>query len=946
MKLIEKIKKWLNIEKFENNSSQQVETNNLSIIDISNLEIDRNLTKEENESRKRLFEEISSGNFSTFITYGNDIAKQINYYMDIVRKRLNQNIEQNQSISRNVSLEQAIRQKVQIIFNNAEIDSILDDLNKLRRNCELRIIALEDLGNIELKKSKKKIFFFGEKTDESKIASINNTISRISAQINILNMLTTSIKNEQAIYMNENYSLDEFINSNNSKEANKIANRVLSETFEEVKRAITSISTFSSIQSLVIDDIPIDKIDIDEMPLDKKVEIIALSKRYLDFYVAQNREKLLSKGGLLDRADNYQNQLWEEIESDYLDVPLWAKKAFPDKYIFYKGKSFPDIINKAEYKYRARLDNIESLITVFREEIPEDYIEKFYKTKFYFYALYFETVRFDSHKSKPININSEEERKCYLKFISQIVEKMHKESDDGELLKFMDKHLSLRNPDAILNQYDKLVALLRIEKFGRDGLFTLMLYTADFQDNSLCYCCLDQINPKYLQETNLQVYEFNPSQLAKDILKLWKTSKSGIEEYNAFWGDYNDGWEFVKEVKDGLYPRSNPSNYTVDYLPDYSYFLINTIKDYNLEKRKENPNTPLRERFNTFFSVKMHYGQYVAMFSYLIQDFSKGEIKKEEVAETIKNLLWNNYKDLTRIVLEKYLNRNLSNLDFEHFDNYFTKAYHESYLSISCIMYNIKHKTSNQRGEKFEDYKFVVETYKKFEELGLNGRVFTDICLLLDKGIGKEIVRDELLTDYTFSKNGNKLILRNNANNIGKIIESHVYNAVLLEEEILEFYLLNKLLDKEIMADETLRRTAVILAHYYMKYYLSEEMEEEYQIYNDVQYSHISHERQNINIENFRDLVTTEDVERWFAGYIDVNLIDSTNRYHIFDICRYLNLQKPIWNTKRMLSPNFVREIASKKFESKFDLSFMEKKYFNMELPRYEKKGDDRGEEK
>ena len=308
MKLIEKIKKWLNIEKSKNNSIEQERTTNLSIIDISNLEIDRNLTKEENESRNRFFEEISSGNFSTFITYGNDIAKQINYYMDIVRKRLNQNIAQNQSFSRNVSFEQAIRQKVQIIFNNAEIDSILDDLNELRRNCELRIIALEDLGNIELKKSKKKIFFFGEKTDESKIASINNTISRLSAQINILNMLNVSIKNEQAIYMNENYSLDEFINYNNSKEANKIANRVLSETFEEVKRAITSISTFSNIPSLVIDDVPLDKLDIDRMPLDKKVEVIALSKRYLDLYVAKNREKLLSKGGLLDRATEYQKQ--------------------------------------------------------------------------------------------------------------------------------------------------------------------------------------------------------------------------------------------------------------------------------------------------------------------------------------------------------------------------------------------------------------------------------------------------------------------------------------------------------------------------------------------------------------------------------------------------------------------------------------------------------------
>lgn len=719
MNLIEKIKKWLNIEKFENNSSQQVETNNLSIIDISNLEINRNLTKEENESRKRLFEEISSGNFSTFINYGNDIAKQINYYMDIVRKRLNQNIEQNQSISRNVSLEQAIRQKVQIIFNNAEIDSILDDLNKLRRNCELRIIALEDLGNIELKKSKKKIFFFEKKTDESKIASINNTISRLSAQINILNMLTTSIKNEQSIYMNENYSIDEFINSNNSKEANKIANRVLSETFEEVKRAITSISTFSNIPSLVIDGVPLDKLDIDRTPLDKKVDIIALSKRYLDFYVAQNREKLLSKGGLLDRATEYQNQLWEEIESDYLDVPLWAKKAFPDKYIFYKGKSFPDIINKAEYKYRARLDNIESLITVFGDEIPEDFKEKFYKTKFYYYALYFETERFDSHKSKPININSEEERKYYLKFISQIVEKMHRESDDGELLKFMNKHLSLKNPDSLLNQYDKLVALLRIEKYGRDGLFTLMLYTADFQDNSHCYCCLDQINPKYLQEANLQVYEFNPSQLAKDILKLWKATDNLEKKYNGFWGDYNDCWELAEELKDGLYPRSNPSNYTVDYLPDYIYFLINTIKDYNKFARENG--IELKHRFSYFFKVGMHTGQYLAMYAYLMEEFSHNQLSREDVLKYIKdNGNITEYRIMTSWLLEDYLKENLSEGDFKYFDAKFKEWDASRYLRSAnrLKLWKRTDQDIRQFGEvktlDFDFYKFIVAVCNRF----------------------------------------------------------------------------------------------------------------------------------------------------------------------------------------------------------------------------------------
>ena len=114
-------------------------------------------------------------------------------------------------------------------------------------------------------KSLKRKYFFGGKTDANKIVSINNAIMRLSAQINILNMLTTSIKNEQAIYMNENYSLDLFIDSNNSEEGYKIANSVISKSFEELKKSITSISTFSNVPSLVFNDVPIDKLDIDKI---------------------------------------------------------------------------------------------------------------------------------------------------------------------------------------------------------------------------------------------------------------------------------------------------------------------------------------------------------------------------------------------------------------------------------------------------------------------------------------------------------------------------------------------------------------------------------------------------------------------------------------------------------------------------------------------------------
>ena len=103
----------------------------------------------------------------------------------------------------------------------------------------------------------------------------------------------------------------------------------------------------------------------------------------------------------------------------------------------------------------------------------------------------------------------------------------------------MDKHLSLKNANDILDHYDKFVALLRIEKLGRDGLFTLMLY---LEEDFNGFCCLDQINPKYLSKVNLEIYKYNPSTMASDILAMWKSTNNLEKMYNGFWGDYNDCW--------------------------------------------------------------------------------------------------------------------------------------------------------------------------------------------------------------------------------------------------------------------------------------------------------------------------------------------------------------------------------------------------------------------
>ena len=133
MNIFGKIKELFNRTSKKENITKQLESSKISIIDTSTLQIDENLTDLEEIELKKLIEEIRKGDISTLITYGNDIAKTINHYMEITRKRINQNIEENNSLSRISSTEEIINRKLRIIFNNAEIDSILIELKSLSR---------------------------------------------------------------------------------------------------------------------------------------------------------------------------------------------------------------------------------------------------------------------------------------------------------------------------------------------------------------------------------------------------------------------------------------------------------------------------------------------------------------------------------------------------------------------------------------------------------------------------------------------------------------------------------------------------------------------------------------------------------------------------------------------------------------------------------------------
>ena len=567
MNILKKIRGLFNRTSKNEDTPKQLESSKISLIDTSTLQIDENLSDLEEIELKKLIDEIKNGNISTLITYGNDIAKTINNYMEITRKRINQNIEENNSLIKLNSTEEIINMKLKIIFNNAEIDNILSELKTLSRECEIRVLALRKVGEEELRKSKKRINIFSNKYDFTRVDSINNAISRLSSSIKIISMLINSIKMEQYNSKIENETINRFLENNNSEENKDITNKVLNNTFDRLRESLNVITEISGESKILINNIQIDDINFNRESINSKIDIIAQAKRCLDLYVEKNKKDFFKEGGIFSKVSCNLDKLRNEIESDYFDLDLWAKK------LYYTNTK------EGEGKYYEALQSIEKIISVFYEEIPEEFKEKYYRTKFYNKALCLETR--DNDNLDLINTDiSETEKRYYSKFLSEIIEKIYKESKDGKLLKFMDKYLGIKDIDKILTDYKRFVALLRIEKYGRDGLFTMILYDHKNQRSDQSYhkdfmCrALDMEDIKKFNsiendkmfflkdDTTLQQLYGTSNHFSLDILKLW-CNTDHTNRFNCFFADYDnrqtdDWWEDNHSIcfkKDFITPR-------------------------------------------------------------------------------------------------------------------------------------------------------------------------------------------------------------------------------------------------------------------------------------------------------------------------------------------------------------------------------------------------------
>lgn len=277
------------------NSSHSIEnesvTNKISIIDTSSLNINRVLTDEEKQRLKNYSQEIDLSN-NQIIEYENEISRKVSYYMEISRKRLNQNIEKNQELLKEATARNVISQKLDIEFNNLEIKSIIEELQNLKRECELRIIALEEKGQTEIRKGKRLIFFLENKSDLVKINLINNAIERIKTTIKIIDMLSNSIKNELIATMQEEKSLDRYIENNENEENTRIIKELLNRKFEEEKETLQAILEIGKNEKEFPKSLL--NVSLENKDISEKLKIIVKTKRYIDLYVEKNKKDFLN----------------------------------------------------------------------------------------------------------------------------------------------------------------------------------------------------------------------------------------------------------------------------------------------------------------------------------------------------------------------------------------------------------------------------------------------------------------------------------------------------------------------------------------------------------------------------------------------------------------------------------------------------------------------------
>ena len=571
---------------------------NASLVDISYLNINRELTKEEKEKLKTLEKELDKGDLNSFISYGQELGNSLLDKQRIIMDYMAKNQEIFKSIKEDSSTENIIKINLDLSvkLNKLKTVSTLLEIEQEKRECELRIIALENKFK-ELEKranSKGLVRFFGEDTVNirRKLGLINDAITRLTVQINTTNSIIMHTTKIIATVNEFEKSINEQLEKRDAEENERITRELLKKMYNDAERKLNTLSELVKNEKVPR---PYDYSDL--RSAQELIRNFALEEKFIDIFMEKHKTVLNEK---LEISKKVLDKILEKLEDLYTVSPEDLSKMKKYHYLYYRTKKNEETLRKTM-----------EIFNLFGEKVSKEDREKCYKAKLYNQIIAFDNgqaINGDDDKAE------EEEKEYYLKYQEMVKQKVLNSSSDRALKKYI-------NDD--LRGFSKFLIIRlasRLDRFGVDGIVQFDHFT--YSENSTNM--LSDLD-SFVHQSGLGwiIYNLYGTTLQKKYRMFAKSANAKEDNEKEF---DEEGTDEVKAiVNKNIYKDLDKKE--KDRKWNKAYIDFGTIHKENWD---ENPKIVIR---------RIHIGDIIACFAKNV-----GEIAKS--------------KDIEKMVIDKILNAN------------------------------------------------------------------------------------------------------------------------------------------------------------------------------------------------------------------------------------------------------------------------------------------------
>lgn len=464
--ILEKLKSKFEIIFKTNTKSLPILNNNRQVLIptyIKDLNIDTNLNDEELKRYNQYKEEINLSNYDSILNYAEESFKRMNQLRDSILEHIEESAKIKREISKDKDYKKIITEEFESVFREYEAYDLFDDLNKIKRDTELRILAIQEKIN-EIEKSGR-FKFWGARDKKSVQKSLIEVGNRIKINIVSGTLLANALNNELESNGFLRDSIENFIKENNNDEVKEIIEELLNNYYNQNVREYNAVSLLSKdIISKITPEYNLT--EFQKLELSEQLKVIAQDRKKLRKYILDHKEELLPK---LKEIKEDIDKKYYEIYDDYRNSPLWAK----DGITLYR--KFNKIIDT--------LLNYEVIYNFFQKDISEKDRENLYRALFY--ALYNRDdglLNESNYDNIFLNkISYKVGKKYFCKFIDEIMERLVKTSSIN-VLNYMNKMIKNKSPQSILNNISSLSLISKLDRWGEYAYVDLAKDYSQFDD--------------------------------------------------------------------------------------------------------------------------------------------------------------------------------------------------------------------------------------------------------------------------------------------------------------------------------------------------------------------------------------------------------------------------------------------------------------------------------